>query len=244
MRRSLLYESPKLIAAIVLSVCTAGGNCAPVTAPAYAPQTPAAPSGQEQKPPVSLSPALPAVTSPPADPAKMAEPAGGAPSGAPVDAATFVLGAEDQISVTMWDESRLNGTYVIRPDGMISLPLLNEIRAAGLTPLQLQDAINKAALSMLKTPRSYVNVVGVHSKNVYFDGDGIAQPGAMDLVVPIHLLEAISARGNFKDFANKNKIEILRDGKKFMTVKYKDMISGKHPETNPLLQDGDHVIVN
>jgi len=217
---------------MVLSVCAASAQTAP-TAPA-----------PEQKPPVSLSPALPAVANPPADPSKMAEPAGGAAPVAPVDAATFVLGAQDQISVTMWDEHRLDGNYVIRPDGMISLPLLNEIKAAGLTPLQLQDAIDKAALKMLTTPRSHVNVVGVHSKHVYFDGDGIAQPGVMDLVVPIHLLEAISARGNFKDFANKNRIEILRDGKKFMTVKYKDMISGKHPETNPLLQDGDHVIVN
>jgi hypothetical protein len=66
----------------------------------------------------------------------------------------------------------------------------------------------------------------------------------MDLVIPIKLLEAISTRGGFKDFANKNKIEILRDGKKFMVVKYKDMISGKHPESNLVLLDGDHVIVN
>jgi polysaccharide export outer membrane protein len=217
---------------MALSVCAAGAQTAPAS------------PAPEQKPPVSLSPALPPVASTPADPSKMAEPAGGTAQVAPVDAATFVLGAQDQISVTMWDEHRLDGNYVIRPDGMISLPLLNEIKAAGLTPLQLQDAIDKAALKMLTTPRSHVNVVGVHSKHVYFDGDGIAQPGVMDLVVPIHLLEAISARGNFKDFANKNKIEILRDGKKFMTVKYKDMISGKHPETNPLLQDGDHVIVN
>jgi polysaccharide export outer membrane protein len=174
----------------------------------------------------------------------MAEPAGGAaPVNAPVDVSSFVLGAQDQIAVTMWDEHRLDGIYTIRPDGMISLPLLNEIKAAGLTPLQLQHAIDKAALKMLTTPRSHVNVVGVHSKHIYFDGDGIAQPGVMDLVVPIHLLEAISARGNFKDFADKNHIEILRDGKRLMTIRYKDIISGKHPEANPELRDGDHVIV-
>jgi polysaccharide export outer membrane protein len=218
---------------MVLSVCAVSAQTAP------APQAP------EQKPPVSLSPALPSVANAPADPSKMAEPAGGAtPAGAPVDPSTFKLGATDQIAVTMWDEHRLDGNYTIRPDGMISLPLLNEIKAAGLTPLQLQDAIDKAALKMLTTPRSHVNVLAVNSRHVYFDGDGIAQPGVMPLVVPIHLLEAISARGNFKDFANKNKIEILRDGKKFMTVKYKDIISGKHPECNPELMDGDHVIVN
>jgi polysaccharide export outer membrane protein len=199
----------------------------------------------DQKPPVSLSPALPGAATAPTDPAKMAEPAGGkAPAGAPVDAATFVLGAEDQISVTMWDEHRFDGSYTIRPDGMISLPLIGEIKATGLTPMELEAAVDKAALKFLTTPRSHVVVVGVHSKHVYFDGDGIASPGAMDLVIPIRLLEAISTRGGFKDFAQKNKIEILRDGKKFQVVKYRDMISGKHPESNPFLMDGDHVIVN
>jgi len=210
------------------------------------------PPAQTQQPPVQLSPAMPVAPNTP-DPAKLAEPAGTKPAaGAPVDLASFVLGAEDQISVGMWDEPKFNGSYVIRPDGKIALPLIGEIQAAGLTPLQLQDAINKAALSQLKTPRSFVNVLAVHSKHVYFDGEGIGQPGAMDLVIPIHLLEAISARGGFKDFASKNKITILRGGKKLLVdhggrkteyFKYSDMVSGKHPESNPLLLDGDHVIV-
>jgi protein involved in polysaccharide export with SLBB domain len=99
-----------------------------------------------------------------------------------------------------------------------------------------------------------VNVLAVHSKHVYFDGEGIGSPGSMDLVIPIHLLEAISARNGFKDFANKKKITILRDnkplmidhggGKKSKYINYKDTTSGKHPESNPLLLDGDHVIVN
>jgi len=189
----------------------------------------------------------------PADPAKMAEPGVSKPAAsAQVDSATYILGPEDQISVSMWGEPGFNGMYTIRPDGKFSLNLIGEIQAAGLTPQQLQDSINKAALSQLRTPRSTVNVLAVHSKHVYFDGEGIAQPGSMDLVIPIHLLEALSARGGFKDFANKNKISILRDnkhlvhedgGKKTEYYRYKDMISGKHPESNPLLQDGDHVIV-
>jgi polysaccharide export outer membrane protein len=211
------------------------------------------PPAQSPPQPPSLSPAMPVAPNNPADPAKLAEPAGAkGAAGAPVDAATFVLGAEDQITVKMWDEPKFDGAYTIRPDGKIALPLIGEIQAAGRTPLQLQDAIDKAALSQLKTPRSSVNVVGVHSKHVYFDGEGIAQPGSMDLVIPIHLLEGISARGGFKDFANKNKITILRDGKKLLIdrggkkseyFKYSDMTSGKHPESNPLLMDNDHVIV-
>lgn len=180
---------------------------------------------------------------PVADPAKMAEPAVAKPAAAPVDVETFVLGAEDQITITMWDEPKFDGSYTIRPDGKIMVKLIGEIQAAGLTPVQLQAAIENASRNLLKTPRATVNVTGVHSKHVYFDGEGIST-GAMDLVIPMHLLEGISARGGFKDFADKKHIKILRDGKLFMTVNYKDLISGKHPESNILLLDKDHVIVN
>jgi polysaccharide export outer membrane protein len=227
MRRSLLHESLILAAGMVVS-----GS-------AVYPQT-AAQSTPQQTPPASLSPAMP--TTPPADPAKLAEPAGSKAGNAGVDVDTFVLGTDDQISVLMWDEPKFNGSYTIRPDGKINMPLIGEIQAAGLTPMKLQEAINKAALSELRTPRCTVNVIAVHSKRIYFDGEGIAT-GARDLTIPIHLLEAISAQGGFRDFADKKHIKILRDGKLFMTVNYNDLISGKHPEKNILLQDKDHVIV-
>jgi polysaccharide export outer membrane protein len=205
------------------------------TQPAKQSGTPA----QSPEPPVSLSPAMPAT-----DPAKMAEPAGAKPETAPVDSSTYVLGPEDQIAISMWDEPKFDGSYTIRPDGMISVKLVGEIKASGLTPMQLQEAVDKAAGTLIRTPRSTVNVLAVHSKHIYFDGEGIGAPGAMDLVVPIHLLEGISARGGFRDFADKNHIKILRDGKLFMTIKYKDLVSGKHPELNIELKDKDHVVVN
>jgi polysaccharide export outer membrane protein len=232
MRRLLLLESVILVGGVVVS------GPAGYSQTAQAPQNPPA---QADKPPVSLSPAMP-VTNPPTDPAKMGEPAGAKPPAPNVDVSTFVLGVEDQISVSMWGEPNFNGSYAIRPDGKINIPLIGEIVAVGLTPMQLQDAIDKAALSQLKTPRCTVNVTAVHSKRVYFDGDGIAT-GVMDLVIPTRLLEAISAKGGFRDFADKKHIRILRDGKLFMTVNYNDLISGKHPEVNILLQDKDHVIV-
>jgi polysaccharide export outer membrane protein len=226
MKRSLLLESVILAAGLV---CSSGA--------AYSQTAVSQPPDK----PVSLSPAMP-LSTPSADPSKMAE--SGAKQAAPnVDVATFVLGVEDQISVMMWDEPKFNGTYVIRPDGKINMPLIGEINAIGLTPMQLQDAIDKAALTQLKTPRCTVNVVGVHSKRIYFDGDGIST-GAMDLVIPTRLMEAISAKGGFRDFADKKHVKILRDGKIFMTINYKDLTNGKHPEQNILLQDKDHVIVN
>lgn len=210
---------------------------------------PVVPTGQPPKPPVSISPAMPAVGAP-ADPAKMAEPSTKPPAGVAVDANTFVLGVEDQISVSMWDDPRFDGTYSIRPDGKFSMKLIGEIMAAGLTPKQLQDAIDKAALTAMRNPISTVNVLAVHSKRVYFDGEGIKQPGPMDLVIPIHLMDAISTRGGFSEFANRKKISILRGGKpmeimvggkKYTNINYNDILSGKHPEFNPLLVDGDHI---
>lgn len=217
------------------------------TAHAQAPESPT----PQPKPPVSLSPAVPVIATPPADPARMAEPAGSAVA-PKVDAATFVIGAEDQLSVNIWDQPLMSGTFVVRPDGKFALPLLGEIQAAGLTPVELGKAIEKLALEQLTIPRCTVNVIGVHSKRVYFDGDGIKQPGPMDLGIPIHLLEAISAHGGFTDFANKNKIKILRDGKplvivngnsKSIYIRYRDLTDGKHPNSNLELKDGDHVII-
>jgi len=227
MRRSLLLES------VVAGMVALGGASGKTAAQQNTTPT------QSQAPPVSLSPAMPVT-----DPAKMAEPAGTKPDSAPVDTSTYVLGPEDQIQITMWDEPKFDGAYTIRPDGMIMVKLIGEIKAAGLTPLQLQDAVNKAIGKLVRTPRSTVNVVGVHSKHIYFDGEGIGSPGPMDLVIPIHLLEGISARGGFKDFADKKHIRILRDGKLFMTISYKDLVSGKHPELNIELRDKDHVVVN
>lgn len=228
MRSCFAHESLILAVGIVITGCAAFS------------QTAASTTATNQQPPVSLSPAMP-VTTPPADPAKMAETT--KPPVPAVDVSTFVLGVEDQITVQMWDEPKFNGTYAIRPDGKINMPLIGEIQAAGLTPMALQEAIDKAALTQLRTPRCTVNVIGVHSKHIYFDGDGIST-GAMDLVLPTHLLEAISARGGFKDFADKNHIRILRNGKIYKTIRYKDLVSGKQPDANILLEDGDHVIVN
>jgi polysaccharide export outer membrane protein len=240
MRKSLLIESVLLLVSIV------------VPAVAVQAQTPlVSPAAPSSPPPVSISPAMPVVASPPTDPAKLAGMAGSAKPAGFDESPSYVLGAGDEISVSIWGVPGFDANYTISPDGKISMRLIGEIQAAGLTRQQLQDAINKAALKELRTPRSSVNLLASHSKHIYFDGDGIG-PGAMDLVMPIHLLEALSTHGCCKDFANKNRIEILRDGKplvhdaggkKTEYFKYTDLTSGKHPESNPLLLDGDHIIV-
>jgi polysaccharide export outer membrane protein len=201
-----------------------------------------------QKSPVTLSPALPLANPTGPDPSKMAQsapgPGGKTEPGVGVDRAAYIIGPEDQLNITVWEDSHFNASVMVRPDGKISLPLVGEIKAIGLTPLQLEAAINEALKEFLVLRHSNVQIMAVRSKKIYFDGDGIANTGAMELVVPIQLLEAISAKGGFKEFADKKHVRILRDGKTFKTVNYNDILRGKHPETNIFLQAGDHIIVN
>ena len=193
--------------------------------------------GQEQKP-VSLSPVMP-VDAP--NPATMAAAPGQKPGGTPVGD-SYVIGPEDILGVKVWENPGLNGNYNVLPDGNISIPLLGVIRAAGLTPLQLEDAINQAALKFQRMAHTAVQVESVRSKMIYFDGEGIAA-GAVPYMLPMHLFEAISSRGGFKDFADKNHIKIRRDGQIIETVSYNDLVKGKHPEKDILLKPNDHVIV-
>jgi polysaccharide export outer membrane protein len=203
------------------------------------PQEQAPPKPAQEQKPVSLSPVMP-VDAP--NPAALGEAPGKKQSGAPVGDA-YVIGPEDVLGVRVYENPSFNGNYNVLPDGTISIPLLGPIRAAGLTPLQLEDAINEAALKFLNVAHTAVQVEAVKSKMIYFDGEGIASPGAMPYMLPMHLFEAISARGGFKDFADKKHIKVQRDGKIMMTVSYNDLINGKHPEKNILLKPTDHVIV-
>jgi polysaccharide biosynthesis/export protein len=175
------------------------------------------------------------------------------PATADLDApSSYVLGVGDQISVSIWGSPDVDGVYTIGADGTFSMALLGEIKADGLTRQQLEDAINHAATRQLRTSRASVKLLASHSKHIYFDGDGIG-PGTMDLVKPIHLSEALSIYGCCKEFADKSQIQLIRGGepltleeggKKSQYFKYSEiMLSAKHPERNPVLQDGDHILV-
>jgi polysaccharide export outer membrane protein len=208
------------------------------TAPKAVEQTPQKPAQKEK--PVSISPVIP-LDAP--NPAAMAEGPGKKEAGVPVGE-SYVIGPQDVLRVIVWEDAKFNGTYSVLPDGKISIPLLGPVQASGLTPLELEGAINAAALKFLNTAHSAVQVEAVKSKLIYFDGEGIAQPGGMAYMLPLHLFEAISARGGFKDFADKKHIRVRRDGKIIVTVSYNDLMKGKRPELDILLKPNDHVIVN
>jgi len=192
----------------------------------------------------TAKPLLPA--SPEIDPIKMAAPP--APNGttpAVVSPAekSYVIGAEDQVYVNVWGNPQLSGQFIVAPDGRISIGLINEVSAAGLTREQLQNEIIKRLTEggFLRNPTVTVNVTGFNSKKYSIQGE-VYKPGPFPLVVPTRILEALVNAGGFKDFANKKKIRILRGTKTFY-FNYEQAINGKHSEQNILLEPGDLIIV-
>ncbi len=160
---------------------------------------------------------------------------------ASVDPNRFDLGAEDVIFIKVWREPDLTGLHVIRPDGKITLPLVGELSAAGLTPAALQTKLTDSLSKFINNPQVTVQVQAVRSKRYYVTGE-VFRPGAYPLVVPTTVFEAITLAGGFREFANKKKITIAR-GKDRLKFNYNDVIKGKNLLQNVLLEDGDTIIV-
>jgi polysaccharide export outer membrane protein len=178
-----------------------------------------------------------------AEPAKV-DPAGPVkPMALPtsVDPNSYTLGPDDIIFVRVWREPDLGGTMAVRPDGKITLPLINEVKAAGLTPVQLGDQIKESLAKFINNPDVMVSVQSVRSKRYYMDGE-INRPGAYPLATPTTVFEALTMAGGFREFANKKSILIMR-GSQRLKFNWKEVVKGKNLAQNVLLQNGDHVVV-
>jgi polysaccharide biosynthesis/export protein len=183
-----------------------------------------------------------------ADPLQMAAPKADRDSagrvavpGVPLELKDFIIGAEDVLVIRVWREPELSGQYVVRPDGKISLPLVNELQAAGLTPEGLKATIVSSLSRYINNPEVSISVGQVNSRKYYIQGE-VNRPGSYPLVVPTTVLEALVNAGGFKEFANTKKIIILR-GKTQLRFNYKDVTKGKHTEQNIRLEPGDQIIV-
>jgi polysaccharide export outer membrane protein len=180
-----------------------------------------------------------------ADPNKIAAPAGGGKIASPVDAKAYIIGAEDLLRIYTWNQVSLSGEFVVRPDGMISMPLVGDVQAADRTPEQLGKDIEQKLKDgkILLDPNVNVQIFQVHSKKFFIEGE-VNRPGDYDLVVPTTVMEGLVHAGGFKDFANRKKIIILRDGgKTVLRFNYDEVSKGKHLDQNKLLQPGDHIII-
>lgn len=160
------------------------------------------------------------------------------------DAGTYVIGDADVLNVTVWKQPTLSGSQLVRPDGMISVPLIGDIRAAGDTPLQLASAISAKLKKYIQSPNVSVVVSQINSKTVNILGE-VQKRGPENLTPGMTLLDAIGAAGGLTDFANKKKIYILRldNGKsQRIPVHYKKALKGNMAD-NVALQAGDTIVV-
>lgn len=164
------------------------------------------------------------------------------PSGvSAVDPKVYKIGAEDVLRIRVWKEPELGGDVAVRPDGMISVDLVGEVQANGLTPEQLTQKLKEEYAKIVNNPVVMVSVQAVRSKKYYLTGN-ILRTGQIPLVVPTTVLEALSMAGGFTEFANKKRIIILR-GDKRLYFNYNDVIEGKKMEQNIYLENGDFIIV-
>jgi polysaccharide biosynthesis/export protein len=158
---------------------------------------------------------------------------------------SYVIGAQDVLDIDVWKEKELTRTVEVRPDGRISLPLLNDIQASGLTPMRLAANITDGLKKFITDPQVTVIVTQINSQRVYILGE-VTKPGAYPLLPGMNVLQALSSAGGFTMFANTKKIYVLRqqDGKqKKFPFDYKDVISGKRTDENIALRAGDQIMV-
>ena len=176
-------------------------------------------------------------------PAASSAPAAGTPAGAATDN-SYIIGSSDVLNVTVCKQATLSGPLLVRPDGKISMPLLGDIQATGLKPMDLAAQISDKLKKFIKDPEVTVVVTTVHNDYVYLLGE-VGKKGPVVMTPQMTLLEAISSAGGLTDFANKKKIYILRtvDGKqKRIRVNYKKALKGD-ASYDVSLKPGDTIVV-
>jgi polysaccharide export outer membrane protein len=158
----------------------------------------------------------------------------------------YVIGPGDVLQITVWKNDTLSRTVPVRPDGKISMPLLHDVQASGLTAMQLRDKIATALGEFMPNPEVAVSVNDVRSMRVSILGE-VSKPGVLELRGETTILEAIAMAGGFRDFASPSKITILRideAGKtKRIRFNYNRAVSASSDEENLVLRSGDVVVV-
>lgn len=161
-----------------------------------------------------------------------------------VAASDYVIGPDDVLHISVWKEPELSEQLPVRPDGKISMPLLNDIPAAGLTPLALKDSITEKLKKYIADPRVTVVVTAMNSQRVFVTGE-VLHSGPMTLLPQMTMLQALSQAG-FTQFANLKAIYLLRSvngRQQKLPFNYKEVVKGNHPEQNIFLKPGDTVVV-
>ena len=162
-----------------------------------------------------------------------------------LDGDQYIIGPEDVLYIHVWKEEALTRTVPVRMDGKISLPLIQEVRAAGLTPLQLKEVVTRKLKEFIENPIVSVTVLETNSCKVYLTGL-VRNPGVYRLRSETTVVQLISLAGGLTDWANPKKILVVRkeDGReKRITVNYKKIMSGSNTSSDVVLKAGDTIIV-
>ena len=176
--------------------------------------------------------------------APAADAGSGAQKSAPSDP-NYVIGGQDVLDISVWKEAELTRTVPVRPDGKISLPLLNDVQAAGLTPTQLATQITESLKKFVTNPQVTVIVSQINSQRIYILGE-VNRAGAYPLLPNMTILQGLSSAGGFTQFANLKKIYMFRteNGKQVKyPFNYKEVVGGKSPDENVILKAGDTIVV-
>jgi polysaccharide export outer membrane protein len=222
--RTLIRRSP----ACVLLVLT-------VAAGAHAQQRPAPLAGQPRPAPAPA----PATASTPARPAPAR------PASVPTQTPEYVIGPEDVLDIAVWDNVQLSRTVPVRPDGRISLPLLDDVQAAGLTPMELRANLEGSLKRYIPEPNVSVIVRDVQSQKVTVMGE-VRQPGRYELRSRATVLDALALAGGFTEYAARGRILVLRrngESTRQVTFAYDRIASGSIGQPNFDLEPGDIVLV-
>ncbi len=165
-------------------------------------------------------------------------------SATPTAPPDYVIGADDTLRISVWKEPDMGVTLPVRPDGKISIPLLNDVQAAGMTPMQLAASITEKLKKYIEDPRVTVVVTAMNSQRVFVLGE-VTHSGPMTLLPGMTVLQALSSAG-FTQFSNLKAIYLLRTENGHETkiqFKYRDAIRGKSTQTDLTLKPGDTIVV-
>jgi polysaccharide export outer membrane protein len=162
----------------------------------------------------------------------------------------FLLGPEDVLDITVWKNTDLTKMVVIRPDGLISFPIIGDVQAAGITANELAERISQRLKQYVNNPAVSVSVREINSYTIYVVGE-VLKPGRIIAKSYMTVLQAISMAGGFTEFAKKNQLQIVRhrlngDGRLHelrIPVRYKDLLAGEGGPGNMILLSGDTVVV-
>jgi polysaccharide export outer membrane protein len=174
--------------------------------------------------------------------------ANSAPKGGTTPIATdpdYKIGPQDMLRVDVWKEPDISRIVPVRPDGKITLPLVNDVQASGLTTTQLAAKIAEGLKKYITSPQVTVGVTEINSRKIFVSGE-VTRPGAFPLLPNMTVLQALSSAGGFTQFAREKKIYILRmeNGRQVKhPFNYKEAVSGKNVEQNIILEGGDVIVV-